>query len=279
MASLRGLRKGGHDLAGEAFEDGDHLLGLHAALGDLHEDVVRPVVVLLEPRDRADDVVAGADEAQVRVAEHLVGEFLHLRSTSDVGLVALGPVRAAVVETAEELQVVEGVLERVLRLLTTLGAVHREHAEDLPRGGIDPAGLEGGTVLPDALLHVRLVGEEEGTRQVVTLLAGPPVAPLAGGTGREDRHRCLQGLREELVLPDVPERALVGDGCVGRPERSDDLGALAVPVDALFLVEAEDVVCPFQEAPPDAVLEPAAGQHVEHRVLFGDPHRVVERQE
>ena len=90
----------------------------------------------------------------------------------------------------------------------------------------------------------------------------------------------LQWRREALGSPQGPVLAVDVEGpAAGVPGGQDDLGALAVAAEGRLGVDPEQVVRGLQEAPADAVLQPPAGEHVNHGVLLGQAKRVVERDE
>src|SRR5271166_1470290 len=67
------------------------------------------------------------------------------------------------------------------------------------------------------------------------------------------------------------------EGTVRAPGFDDHFGAFAIARVALAFVEAHDVVVVFQYSAPDRVFQPAAADYVEHRVLFGQAYRMIER--
>ena len=106
--------------------------------------------------------------------------------------------------------------------------------------------------------------------------SSPITSALAGTADRAvEAHRLLPGLGAQADRPlDAPEPAAMPEG-LSRQALLDDLEDFGEPRAALVHVDIVGVVFHFRGAAPDAEMQGALRQAVEHRDFFGQPQRVI----
>src|SRR5204863_3455205 len=114
--------------------------------------------------------------------------------------------------------------------------------------------------------------------EVEAALAGCVERPLVGPSDPEGRVRLLDGLRVHRGFWQVPELAVELEGLLG-PRGRDDLDGLLEALAALVAWHSIHLEVGGRVSETDAELEAPAGDDVDHRVVLGDLHRVVQRED
>src|SRR5262245_2193664 len=253
----------GHDLAGKASQ------ALSPSLATSRSTAV-------------DQHVADADVAELLESlRDFVGSAVHGTVLVDGPGIPGGAIRAAehrAVGPRGELQLADPILQPAFQgSLSLLGGIGHEECAGHPNlHRVEAAATS---------LHLRSVGGNmRGHARERRILPEEQVEPLGGDPADRTlaarahpdlRMRLLRWWRFDDDVVELPVLTPIAEGLVGSPRLQQNLEALVEPRVGLLHrhAEARELVVPV--ALPDPEIEPAPGQKIERRGLFGQQHRVV----
>src|SRR6266850_4731255 len=158
----------------------------------------------------------------------------------------------------------------------SLGEIAVERGLDLLLARRVPGFAPGLAVGVDHAAHLLDAADVGHDHHVVAVPPGPDERLDRRHRGDPDRGvRLLDRPRIEVDVAEAVELTVVGDAILG-PEPPDDVEALLEPGAALVHAHAEDLELLRDEGAPEAHVETAVAEVVQHRQLGGQLDRVVE---